>query len=402
MTKQGKNENLHMYLLRGFLLTLLFIGVAQLVISVALNRELTPLVENALGMEGLLSVRNLKELMEVVLLCMGVVMLRKYVGSAASVSVLLSNSKLGRIIDNDIVVNLNDLNERVSDAHLNIYIIKVGLLLLFVLLIWGGPYILGAIIYSRVVTRKVKEIERRRIERNKEFEKRRNLLLSDIAHDIKTPITTVAGFSKALADKTVPEDERDDYLEAVYKKSMKISDLVTLLFEYVKLDSEGYALKLSKQNMCELVRECVAATYEEFEEKDMDLDLDIPEEEIWADVDKLQMERAINNILSNTIKHNPNGTKVMIDMKKDGEKLLLTISDYGEKIDREVARHLFDPFVQGDESRNSKKGSGLGLSITKKIVQMHKGKIVLIQYLNPEKYGKVKSFEIMLPCSKNE
>lgn len=131
----------------------------------------------------------------------------------------------------------------------------------------------------------------------------------------------------------------------------------------------------------------------------MELELNIPEEEICIDVDKLQMERTVNSILSNTLKHNPSGTKVIIDLKKENDKIILCISDTDERIDREVAKHLFDPFVQGDESRTSGKGSGLGLSITKKIINMHNGKIVLIHYVHPEKHNKVKSFEITLPCN---
>ena len=177
---------------------------------------------------------------------------------------------------------------------------------------------------------------------------------------------------------------------------MQVSDLVSLLFEYVKLDSIGYSLQKTTEDFCELVRGCIARLYTDFEQKQMELEIDIPEESIFLQVDKTQMERAINNLLVNTIKHNPEHTKVMISLFQRQNQVILDISDSGVFIERETAKHLFDPFVQGDKSRTSKSGTGLGLSISKKIIDMHYGQIVLIQYKHPENHGKTKTFEMRL------
>ena len=129
----------------------------------------------------------------------------------------------------------------------------------------------------------------------------------------------------------------------------------------------------------------------------MEPELDIPEEKIMVKADRIQMLRAINNLLTNTIRHNPEGTAVTVIVKKDNRNAVLQISDMGVRIERDVAIHLFEPFVQADKSRTSGKGSGLGLSISAKTVEMHGGKIRLIQYNNVEKSGRVKCFEIVLP-----
>ena len=116
------------------------------------------------------------------------------------------------------------------------------LLLLFLLGLSLLPYIAGTLWYYKTVTGKVNELLEEEKERQLNYERKRNLLLSDIAHDIKTPITTICGYSKALSEGVAQEEKRMDYLNAIYGKALRIDELITLLFEYVKLDSEGFCL----------------------------------------------------------------------------------------------------------------------------------------------------------------
>ena len=129
----------------------------------------------------------------------------------------------------------------------------------------------------------------------------------------------------------------------------------------------------------------------------MEMDIQIDDEKIFLSIDRTQMQRAINNLLINSIRHNPDHTKIMISLSRFDNIVTLEISDLGVFIESDTARHLFDPFVQGDRSRSSGSGTGLGLSITKKVVEMHQGTICLIQYKRPEVYGKTKTFQIKLP-----
>lgn len=177
---------------------------------------------------------------------------------------------------------------------------------------------------------------------------------------------------------------------------MKVSELIALLFEYIKLDSTGYTLNRTDFDFAELVRECVAGVYAEFEDKNMPVELNVDEGKIEVSGDKMQLERAINNILSNTIKHNPDNTPVFISLKEENGEAVLEISDKGVRIDKEDAIHLFEPFYLADKSRKSGSGNGLGLSISKKVIEMHGGKIYLIQYLDVEKHGMVKTFKLCI------
>lgn len=251
---------------------------------------------------------------------------------------------------------------------------KVLLLLLFMMLLVSLlPYMVGAFLYYKIVTNKVNELLERDKEQRRQFDRKRNLLLSDIAHDIKTPITTICGYSRALADGVVTEEKQQEYLDAIYAKSMRMSDLITLLFEYVKLDSEGYALQKEEGDFAELVRENTALLYADFEEKAMQVDIRVPETPVPYEMDKLQMGRAVTNLLTNAIRYGRQGGKVLIQL----EEGVLTVADDGMEIEPEFAEHIFEPFSRADKARSTKGGSGLGLSISAKVVQMHGGSLEL-------------------------
>ena len=394
-----ENAQLRRYLLRSFLLTLVGIGLVQLVVNGIISIVLNPMIERSLSLSHVLSSTDIRSTNVLILQILLIFLAQRIALFMPLSSGSLVTKFLGAIFQASLVDDVAELAQKLNGFQVSGYILNVVFLLLVTVIIWLLPYVLGAIFFARVVTRKVRELEEHRIQKEKEIEKQRNLMLSDMAHDIKTPITTIAGFSRALADDEVPEASRPQYLNAIYAKSMQISDLITLLFDYVKLDSAGYTLHKTQTDLCELARKCISTLYTDFEEKEMELDIDIPEEEIFVNVDPTQMERAINNILTNTIRHNEPGTNVTIQMTKDTEWVRLQFSDDGVMIPQETAVHLFEPFVQGDTTRSSRSGSGLGLSITKKIVEMHNGRIVLYQYKDAQKYGKVKMFEIRLPIN---
>ena len=142
------------------------------------------------------------------------------------------------------------------------------------------PYLVGAFCYSRIVTKQFNELLAQEKAQKLARDERRNLMLSDIAHDIKTPITTICGYSKALSEGVVEEKDRQSYLDAIYAKAMRMDELVTLLFEYVKLGSEGFAMRKEPGDLAELIREMTALLYADFEDRGMELVLELPEESV--------------------------------------------------------------------------------------------------------------------------
>lgn len=295
---------------------------------------------------------------------------------------------IGEALGNAFQISVKDVLARGRwGLVLQIAFLLVVFVLLFVSIL---PYLVGAFVYYRMVTRKVNELMEQEKEQQRAFDRKRNLLLSDIAHDIKTPITTICGYSRALSDGVVDREREQEYLDAIYAKSMRMSELITLLFEYVKLDSEGYVLHREKLDFAELIRENAAMVYPDYEEKKISVEIDVPEEAVFCEADCLQMGRAVMNLLTNAARYGKPGGKVLIRLRER----TLVVADDGLVIEPEFAEHIFEPFTRADKARTTHGGSGLGLSISAKVVEMHGGKLEL-----DCAYGKgyTKAFVLRLP-----
>ncbi len=242
------------------------------------------------------------------------------------------------------------------------------------------PYILGAICFARITIHEFRVIQQEWEAQQKEFDRKRNLMLSDIAHDLRTPMTTVSGYANALADGMVQDPQKQAaYLSAIQRKSHRMNDLINLLFEYVKLDSEGFSLDRKPHDLCEIARENAALIYSDVEDAGMTLDVEIPDEPIMVSVDEVQISRVVTNLLTNAMRHNDKGIHIMLCLFRQEGVIHLMVADSGSVIPKDFEEHLFEPFARGDASRKSSGGSGLGLSIAKKVVEMHGWRMKLVQ-----------------------
>lgn len=303
-------------------------------------------------------------------------------------------ASIGKSMNNGLYVDITSpLLEGVTDSRLiGMYQAAVICIFLVMLAVTLLPYLLAAWWYYRAVSRKMKELLAEEKARKAAYDRQRNLMLSDIAHDIKTPLTTVCGYARALVDGMVEgEEKKNEYLRAVYAKSLRMDELITLLFEYVKMDSDGFAMHREKADLGELLRENIALLYADFEENDMELEIDIPEGAFPYELDKVQFGRAVTNILTNAVRYNGGGTKIRISLS---EQYQIRIADNGTPIEDELAEHIFEPFARGDKTRSTSGGSGLGLSISAKIIQMHGGELCLERRCRD---GMSKAFVISLP-----
>ena len=238
-----------------------------------------------------------------------------------------------------------------------------------------------------------KRLEEAEDQRNK-AEEQQTKLITDISHDLKTPITVIQGYAKAINDGVVPQDQIPQYLHTIYLKSNNLVDLINTFHTYSKLSHPDFHMDLRKENLTEITREYFAAKYEEMNISGFELEADLPEEAVYVNLDRLNFNRVLDNILSNALRYNPRGTKILVHLEENAEnhQAILTLADSGIGIPGEMAKHIFDPFYTGDASRGTH-GSGLGLSIAKTIVEMHQGTIELV----PQD-GKWKTvFRITLP-----
>lgn len=209
------------------------------------------------------------------------------------------------------------------------------------------------------------------------LEEVRNRMFIDISHDLKTPMTVIAGYSKALAEDMVSdEDKKRRYIETIYNKSLYVSAMIEDLFEIARLDSTKTAIDAKEADMAEFIRSMAAEHYYQIEDKGLKLELQIPEEEVIFRFDRKEMSRAVSNILGNAIRHNKPGTTIFAGMTCSSGQITVTIADNGAGIPEDLRDTIFDPFVKGDASRSSD-GTGLGLAIARKIVERHGGTLEL-------------------------
>ena len=159
-----------------------------------------------------------------------------------------------------------------------------------------------------------------------------------------------------------------------------MSDLIQLLFEYAKLNSRGFSLEKKRIDLAELLRENAAEMYADAEDKGMELVPEIPDTAVPVSGDPVQLSRVLNNLLTNAVRYNPAGTKILAALRKnagDNGDTLLIIADTGKAISGEAAERIFDPFSRGDAARPTDGGSGLGLSIAQSIIRMHGWELTL-------------------------
>ncbi len=229
-------------------------------------------------------------------------------------------------------------------------------------------YFAGGFVFYQLVSKALREEGDRRL-------KKQNLMYAAIAHDLKTPMTSVSGFAKALSEGRIDPADRQEVYDIISNKTDSMNEMVDTLFEYSKLGTGQYTPKMEELDLCALVRHTVAEYYTEYESHDIELDVDIPDEPVMIAGDENELKRAFANLIVNVYKHNPEGIKAKISVRSEKGKAVVRIMDSGEQILAGV--NIFEPFITENSSRTAGKGSGLGLAITKKIIETHGGRVYI-------------------------
>lgn len=267
-----------------------------------------------------------------------------------------------------------------SPSNNMVLLVIGGFLILSLMNIVGGAYFFYCLTSKAFQRESMRQINER------------NMLYSCIAHDLKTPMTSVQGFATALKEGKVKPEEQGEIYDIIYNKSCYMNELLDTMFAFSKLNTENYQLVPREMDLCALVRELVALHYDAFEARDMNLDIDIPEETWKWHVDEKEMKRAISNLLVNAYKHNEKGANILVRVSRQGEIAKIVIADNGRVIDKEKLRTLFNSFSKGDEARSGGNGTGLGLAISSLVVQKHGGRL----YVDDDIEGYTKGFVIEL------
>ena len=223
------------------------------------------------------------------------------------------------------------------------------------------------------ITNRLKGSENER----KRLEGQQRKMIADISHDLKTPITVIQGYSKAVRDNVADEETKKKYLDAICRKSEMVSELINTFHEFSKLGHPDYSFHMTEGDLCEYLREYLALKYHDLELSGFGLEVDLPDRPIPFCFDKQQFSRVFENLISNSLRYNSAGTVLYASLSESGDGILIRLGDNGQGIPEELRRIIFEPFVVGTESRTNSRGSGLGLAICKRIVEAHQGSIVL-------------------------
>lgn len=222
------------------------------------------------------------------------------------------------------------------------------------------------------------------MEKERESERTKNELITNVAHDLRTPLTSIIGYLELLAgNQQVPADMQHKYIEIAYGKSRRLQKLIEDLFGFTKLNCGKIAVHVGQIDIVKLLGQLVEEAYPNFVEKGLSYDLqsNVPAKIINADGNLLA--RLFDNLIGNAIKYGADGKRVLVKIHAEGETVTVSVTNYGYVIPADELPLIFNKFYRVEQSRSSSTGgTGLGLAIAKEIVDMHGGTISVASDLN--------------------
>lgn len=226
------------------------------------------------------------------------------------------------------------------------------------------------------------------MDKERESEKTKNELITNIAHDLRTPLTSIIGYLELLKMKPdLQDDQRVQYVDIAYAKSKKLQKLIEDLFGFTKLNYGKIAMNVVRLDIVKLLSQLVDEFYPNFNEKGLQWSLtgNVQSAEISADGELLA--RLFDNLINNAIKYGADGKRIDIKINASGDTVTVAVINYGKVIPQDEIPHLFEKFYRVEQSRNKKTGgTGLGLAIAKSIVDMHDGQIHVESDLNGTRF----------------
>lgn len=213
--------------------------------------------------------------------------------------------------------------------------------------------------------------------RNQRLQDENHKMVSDISHDLKTPITVIQGYSKAIADGMVKPEEQEKYLKIISSKAEALTELINEMHDYAKMDHPDFKYDMKPVDICEYTREYFADRFDELDIGGYKVEAEIPDKSIIVNLDISKFNRVYANLISNFMKYNKPGKTIFCIIEYDDRSVTIKVGDNGVGIPKKIKRSVFEPFAMGEKSRTTG-GSGLGLPMVRKIVSYHNGTIDLM------------------------
>jgi len=229
-----------------------------------------------------------------------------------------------------------------------------------------------------------------------QMEQMRQEFISNVSHEIQSPITSIRGFAQALQNNHMSAEDRNHYLSIIETESTRISRITENLLKLATLEADNVKFDPKPYSLDKQIRTLILACEPQWMGKHIDVDVSLDDVTILADEDLTS--QVWMNLISNSIKFTPESGKITIDMRQQVNRVIFKIADTGIGISETDLAHVFERFFKADKSRTrgNNSGSGLGLSIVQKIVDMHHGTITV-----ESKVGVGTTFVVSLPLAES-
>ena len=212
------------------------------------------------------------------------------------------------------------------------------------------------------------------MESERHNEKSKNEMITNIAHDLRTPLTSILGYLDLINKRDLSEETKKEYLKIVYEKSKKLQDLIESLFSFTKTNSSKLVLKIEKIDIIKLLCQLMEEFYPNFENKGITCSANTNEDSCVIDGDGTLLARLFDNLINNAIKYGADGKRIDIKISVEKKIVKIAVINYGKVIPANELPLIFGKFYRVDQARNSNTGgTGLGLAIAKNITELHHG-----------------------------
>lgn len=214
--------------------------------------------------------------------------------------------------------------------------------------------------------------------------------VSNVSHEMKTPIAIIKNYAELLGMERITEEQRKEYAGTIEDAAKRMSDLIGNILKLNKLENQRIIPEAESYNVCGQLCESILHFEDAWDRKEIELEAEI-EDRAMVRADESFLELVWNNILSNAIKFTEKGGKITVKQTSDEEYIRISVSDTGCGMDQTTLKHLFDKFYQGDTS-HSHEGNGLGMALVKRVLELSDGDIQVFSEV-----GKGSTFVVTLP-----
>ena len=197
--------------------------------------------------------------------------------------------------------------------------------------------------------------------------------VSNVSHELKTPLAVIRNYARMLQSENVSDDERQEYAQGIDRATLRMTALITNILKMNKLENQQISPRVQEYDLTEQVAECLLSFDDVLEQKRIDLQCEM-DDRILVTADPELLTLVWNNLLSNAVKFTPEGGSITVSVKPENENAVVSVQDTGCGITPEIARHIFDKFYQGDTS-HATEGNGLGLALVRRVIDLTGGEI---------------------------